>query len=233
MARRSCSRRRACRDDKQAGLGYFNLTVDYTEKFYAAGKILGSRFVRREGKPSEEAILGSRVIDRTLRPLFDQSIRHAVQVIVTVISVDDNDPTILAVNAASLALSVSNIPWNGPVGCVRIGKYDSENLTINPAQNLRLGEAQYKYDLTVCGKNGNINMIEASARQAKEEELEEALKVASAEITKLENFQKNIVKEIGKEKRVIEKEIISPESVALFKENILPKMEQALFGRSW
>ena len=216
--------------DKQQGLGYFNLTVDYTEKFYAAGKILGSRFVRREGKPSEEAILGSRVIDRTLRPLFDQSIRHAVQVIVTVLSVDDNDPTILAVNAASLALSVSNIPWNGPVGCVRIGKYDSENLVINPAQNLRLGEMQYKFDLTVCGKNGNINMIEASARQAKEAELEEALGVASAEITKLENFQKNIVKEIGKEKRIIEKEIISPESVALFKENILPKIENAIFG---
>jgi polyribonucleotide nucleotidyltransferase len=216
--------------DKQQGLGYFNLTVDYVEKFYAAGKILGSRFVRREGKPSEEAILGSRVIDRTLRPLFDQSIRHAVQVIVTVLSVDDNDPTILAVNAASLALSVSNIPWNGPVGCVRIGKYDNDNLVINPAQNLRLGEAQYKFDLTVCGKDGNINMIEASARQAKEEELEAALKVASEEITKLENFQKNIVKEIGKEKRIIEKEIINPESVALFNENILPKMENAIFG---
>src|SRR5579862_8572130 len=100
--------------DKQKGLGFFNLTVDYVEKFYASGKISGSRFVKREGKPSEEAILGSRVIDRTLRPLFDQSVRHAVQVIVTVISVDDNDPTILAVNAASLALAVSEIPWNGP-----------------------------------------------------------------------------------------------------------------------
>ena len=192
--------------DKQAGLGYFNLTVDYVEKFYAAGKILGSRYVRREGKPSEEAILASRVIDRTLRPLFDQSIRHAVQVIVTVISVDDNDPTILAVNAASLALAVSNIPWAGPVGCVRIGKYDSENLTINPPQILRLGEAPYKFDLTVCGKDSNINMIEASAHQNTEEELEEALQKASAEITKLENFQKKIVSEIGKEKRIIEKE---------------------------
>ena len=76
--------------DRQEGLGYFNLTVDYVEKFYATGKILGSRFTRREGKPSEDAILGSRVIDRTLRPLFDQSIRHAVQVIVTVIAVDDD-----------------------------------------------------------------------------------------------------------------------------------------------
>lgn len=217
--------------DKQSGLGFFNLTVDYVEKFYAAGKILGSRFVRREGKPSEEAVLASRVIDRTLRPLFDQSIRHAVQVIVTVLSVDENDPTILAVNAASLALTVSNIPWAGPIGCVRIGKYDSDTLVINPAQVLRLDEdAQYKFDLTVCGKDGNINMIEASARQVKEEDLEEALKLASLEITKLENFQKNIVKEIGKEKRIIEKEIVSPESVALFNENILPKMEEALFS---
>jgi len=229
--------------DKQKGLGFFNLTVDYVEKFYAAGKILGSRFVRREGKPSEEAILACRVIDRTLRPLFDQSMRHAVQVIVTVLSVDDNDPTILAVNAASLALAVSNIPWNGPVGCVRIGKYpegkqeasygagDNENLTINPAQSWRLNEdTQYKFDLTVCGKDGNINMIEASARQAKEEELELALQKASEEISKLEDFQKNIVKEIGKEKRIIEKEKISEESVILFNKNILPQMENALFA---
>src|SRR5665647_908495 len=141
--------------DKQAGLGYFNLTVDYVEKFYAAGKILGSRFVRREGKPSEEAILASRVIDRTLRPLFDQSIRHAVQIIVSVISVDDNDPTILAVNAASIALAVSNIPWAGPIGCVRIGKYDDETLKVNPSRKLRESDDQYKFDLTVCGKDGN------------------------------------------------------------------------------
>ena len=220
--------------DKQQGLGFFNLTVDYVEKFYAAGKILGSRFVRREGKPSEEAVLACRVIDRTLRPLFDQSMRHAVQIIVTVLSVDDNDPTILAVNAASLALLVSNIPWAGPVGCVRIGKYDDDKednqLKINPAQSLRLDEdAPYKFDLTVCGKKGHINMIEASAHQSKEEELEEALKVASEEITKLENFQKKIAEEIGKEKRIIEKGTVSPESVALFNENILPKIEEAIF----
>jgi polyribonucleotide nucleotidyltransferase len=216
--------------DSQKGLGYFNLTVDYTEKFYAAGKILGSRFVRREGKPSEEAILASRVIDRTLRPLFEQSIRHAVQVIVTVLSVDDNDPTILAVNAASLALAVSNIPWNGPIGCVRIGKYDSDTLTVNPSQKLRLDDTLYKFDLTVCGKDGNINMIEASAHQSTEDELEAALTKASEEITKLEAWQKKIVSEIGKPKRVIEKQTISPESVALFNGNILPKMEDALFA---
>ncbi len=227
--------------DSHAGLGFFNLTVDYVERFYAAGKILGSRFQHREGKPSEEGVLGSRVIDRTLRPLFDQSIRHAVQVIVTVLAVDDNDPTILAVNAASLALAVSNIPWNGPVGCVRIGKYDPEgkqasygagdnNLTINAPFSLRSDDSKYKFDLTVCGKAGKINMIEASAHQTAEGELEEALNIASAEITKLENWQKQIVSELGKEKRVIEKGALDPQSVALFNENILPKIEKAIFS---
>ncbi len=215
--------------DKEVGKGFFNLTVDYAEKFYAAGKILGSRFSRREGRPSEDAILASRVIDRTLRPLFDQSMRHAVQIIVTVISVDENDPTILAVNAASLALMVSDIPWAGPVGCVRVGTYDSDVLTINPSQKLRENDEQYKYDLTVCGKDGNINMIEASAHEIKETEIEEALKRASEEIGKLEDFQKKIAKEIGKEKRVIEKEEVSKDSVKLFNENILPKMEEAIF----
>ena len=216
--------------DKEVGKGFFNLTVDYVERFYASGKISGSRFVKREGKPSEEAILASRVIDRTLRPLFNQEIRHAVQVIVTVISVDDNDPTVLAINAASLALAVSNIPWAGPIGAVRIGKYDDEVLKINVLSGLREIEAPYKFDLTVCGKDGNINMIEASAREVKEEELEAALGEASKEITKLENFQKKIVKEIGKEKRVIVPEEINPKSVALFNKNILPEMDGAIFN---
>src|SRR3989338_1695801 len=123
------------------------------ERFYASGKISGSRFVKREGKPSEDAILASRVIDRTLRPLFDQNIRHAVQVITTVISVDDNDSTILAINAASLALAVSNIPWAGPIGAVRIGKYDSDTLKINASPRLREEGLEYAFDLTVCGKD--------------------------------------------------------------------------------
>lgn len=216
--------------EAQKGLGYFNLTVDYAEKFYAAGKILGSRFTRREGKPSEDAVLAGRVIDRTLRPLFDQSMRNAVQVIVTVISMDENDPTILAVNAASLAIMVSDVPWAGPVGCVRIGKYDTDTLTINPSQKLRENEEQYKFDLTVCGKSGNINMIEASAHETKEDEIAEALIRASEEIAKLEEFQKKIAKEIGKEKRKIEPNVLLPESEKIFNEKILPKMEEAIFS---
>ncbi len=216
--------------DKQKGLGFFNLTVDYAEKFYASGKILGSQFIRREGKPSTEAILASRVIDRTIRPLFDQKMRHAVQVIVTVLACDENDPAMLAVNAASLALVVSNIPWAGPVGCVRVGKYSGENILINATTDLRGEEYPYQYDLTVCGKDNTINMIEASGREISESEIVSAFELALAEIKKLEDFQKNIAKEIGKEKRVIEHEKISEESVKLFNENILPKMEEAIFS---
>src|SRR3989338_3250199 len=157
--------------DKQQGLGYFNLTVDYAEKFYASGKILGSQYIRREGRPSTEAVLASRVIDRTIRPLFDQNMCHAVQVIVMVLACDDNDPAMLAVNAASLALIVSNIPWRGPIGCVLIGKYDNNDLKINATQNLRAEEYPYQFDLTVCGREGTINMIEAAARQVGEDEL--------------------------------------------------------------
>jgi len=104
------------------GLGYFPLTVDYEEKFYAAGAILGSRFMRREGRPTDEAVLGGRIVDRTIRPLFDGRIRNNVQVVATVLSIDEDDPDILAVIAASLALSTSDIPWKGPVSAVRIGK---------------------------------------------------------------------------------------------------------------
>lgn len=215
--------------DKQDGLGFFNLTVDYMERAYAAGKILGSRFSKREGKPGDDSVLASRVIDRTLRPLFDHRIRHAVQVIVTVLSVDDNDPTILAVNAASLALHVSKIPWNGPVGAVRIGKYNDDTLMINAPRTLREDDSQYNYDLIVCGKDGHINMIEAAAHQTSEDELTEALRVASAEITKLENFQKKIASEIGQEKMQITHDEIDPKSVELFNQNVLPKMEEAIF----
>jgi polyribonucleotide nucleotidyltransferase len=113
---------------------------------------------------------------------------------------------------------------------VRVGKYDSNTLEINPPYYKRGEDVLYKYDLTVCGKNGNVNMIEASAREVNEDELESALKFASEEITKLEDFQKKIVSEIGKEKRVIESEVLDPRSIELFNTNILPKMEAAIFS---
>ncbi len=106
------------RDD----IDYFPLTVDYEERFYAAGKILGSRFIKREGRPSEQATLSGRVVDRTIRPLFPSHIRNEIQVVITVLALDEEDPDVVAVNAASLALATSQIPWGGPVAAVRIGK---------------------------------------------------------------------------------------------------------------
>jgi len=230
--------------DKMSGLGFFNLTVDYVEKFYAAGKILGSRFVRREGKPSDDAILSSRAIDRTIRPLFDQGIKHGVQVIVTVLSVDDNDPTMIAVNAASLAIATSNIPWGGPIGAIRVGKFNGPSTSLEDTRDKPLGtgdlvinpkfkereEATTGFDLLVCGKENKINMIEAAAFQVTEDEIEQALKKTSEEISKIEGFQKKIVAELGKEKIVLEKEVISQKSVDLYNENISPKLKDTIFS---
>ncbi|HEY6019314.1 MAG TPA: polyribonucleotide nucleotidyltransferase, partial [Candidatus Paceibacterota bacterium] len=106
------------RDD----IDYFPLTVDYEERYYAAGTIGGSRFMRREGRPSDAAILSGRIVDRTIRPLFPSHIRNEVQVVITVLALDVDDPSQLAVNAASLALATSDIPWAGPVAAVRIGQ---------------------------------------------------------------------------------------------------------------
>ena len=138
------------------GIDFFPLTVDYEEKFYAAGMILGSRFMRREGRASDEAILVSRLIDRSIRPLFNQKTRNETQVIILALSIDeDNDPDVLAILATSLALGTSNIPWAGPIGAVRVGKVEGK-LAINPAYKDREGAA---LDTVICGKDGKVNMI--------------------------------------------------------------------------
>ncbi len=107
--------------------GYFPLMVDYEERYYAAGKIKGSRFIKREGRPSDDAVLSGRAVDRTVRPLFDSRMRNEVQVIVTTLSYDgENDPDLVAMIAASAALTLSDIPWNGPIGSVRVGLQDGQ-----------------------------------------------------------------------------------------------------------
>src|SRR3982751_1361348 len=123
---------------KESTLDYFPLSVEYEEKFYAAGAILGSRFMRREGRPSDEAVLSGRIVDRTIRPLFPKGVKRDVQVIVTVLSIEDYDPDVLAVNAASLAIATSPIPWNGPVSAIRIGQMsDAESFFVNPTYKER------------------------------------------------------------------------------------------------
>jgi polyribonucleotide nucleotidyltransferase len=208
---------------EKSGTDWFNLTVDYIEKFYASGKIGGGRFMKREGKPTDEAILAGRVIDRTLRPLFNQQMEYGVQIIATVLAMDESiDPGILAVNGASLALHVSEIPWAGPIGAVRLIERGGESI-FNPS--LKNRSEGFEYDLIVCGKEDKINMIEAVAYQIPENIISDALGKAEVEIKKLENWQREIRKEIGKEKKVLEEEKISNETLALFEEKIRPVLK--------
>jgi polyribonucleotide nucleotidyltransferase len=197
-------------------IDYFPLTVEYEEKFYAAGAILGSQYIRREGRPSEEAILSGRVIDRTVRPLFDHNLRQDVQVVATVLSIDEDDPDILAVNAASLALAVSNIPWGGPVSAVRIGrKRGATEFEVNPTYASRKA-ADAELDLLVCGKDGVVTMIEVGAKEVPEEDLVAALSRGMEEIEKLQVFQKKIIAEMGKQKKMVPERALDPKIPEMF-----------------
>lgn len=203
---------------------YLPLTVDYEERFYASGQILGSRFMKREGKPSDEAILSGRVVDRTIRPLFDQWIRNEIQVVVTILSIDQDDPDVLAVIAASLALGVSKIPFHGPVSAVRIGKHKTDGFELNPTYIERENE-NFEIDLIACGKDGNINMIELGGDEAEESVIIEALKKASEEIEKINAWQKSIIAEIGVPKITLSAPVMPEEVKNLFATEIEPKLE--------
>jgi len=187
-------------------LGFFPLTTNYEERYYAAGKILGSRYIRREGRPSDNATIISRVIDRTIRPLFPENLNREIQVIITCLSWDEeNDPDVLGILAASLALSCSDIPWQGPIGAVRIGLKNKEFI-INPTYDQR---EQADLDIIFAGvkRNGKIliNMVEGNGEQVEEELVITALKKALPEIEKLIDFQEKIQQKIGKEKIPIKK----------------------------
>ena len=222
------------RDD----IDYFPLTVDYEERFYAAGAILGSRFLRREGRPSEQAILSGRVVDRTIRPLFPQHIRNEVQVIITVLALDEEDPDVVAVNAASLALATSTIPWQGPVAAVRIGSKGStldqdssrSNLDpefiINPTYKEREAGT---LDILACGKDSTINMIEVGAKEALEDDVAAGLGRAVIEHDKILEWQKRIIIEVGKEKRSSEKPEIPAALTELYEAEFAGKINGAVF----
>ncbi len=211
---------------------YFPLTVDYEEKFYASGVIKGSQYIRREGRPGDDSILRGRILDRTIRPLFDQSIRRDVQVVITTLAVDKHDPDTLAVLAGSLAIATSDIPWNGPVGSVRVSrKKETKEWLLNPTFAER-AEGTLDFDMVVCGKDGLINMIEVESGEISESDMAEALEFASKNISILEDFQKKIIKEIGKEKQKFEKKALSEEGLALFHEAVTPNLDKAMFSGS-
>lgn len=217
-------------DEERTGMNYFPLSVEFEEKFYAAGQILGSRFMRREGRPSDGAVLSARIVDRTIRPLFDHSIRNEVQVVVTVLAMGEEDPDTLGVIGASLALSVSDIPWDGPVGAVRIGKHkENGEIVINP-NYLEREEDKLTYEVLACGKDGAINMIETSGYEVSEDEVVHALEQSVEINNALEKWQKEIIADIGKTKREHTPTPIPEDVQALFDSEIKPKITEVLFS---
>ncbi len=214
-------------------IDYLPLSVNYEEKYYAAGKIKSGRFLKREGRATDEAVLTGRMIDRALRPCFDQRIRNDIQVVLTVLSFDkENDPDIPAMFGASLALAVSDIPWDGPISGVRIGsllnKQDGEKNSwlLNPTYQAR---EQSDFDMVAAGKEERINMLEGDAKQIEEEKLLSVIEFAQSQIKANVNFQKEIIKEVGKKKKELELDQPDEELVERTKDWLGDKLENVLY----
>ncbi|HYL70545.1 MAG TPA: polyribonucleotide nucleotidyltransferase, partial [Candidatus Dormibacteraeota bacterium] len=205
------------------GIDFFPLTCDYEEKLYAAGRIPGS-FPRREGRPTEAAILTSRMIDRPMRPLFPKDFRNDVQLVATVLSADqEQDPTALAVTGASLALQISGIPHGGPVGCVRVGMIDGR-LLVNPTLP-QLAESEL--DLVVAGTQDAITMVEAGAHQIAEETVLQALRLGHDEIRRLCEWQHEIRQAVGKPPLEYPSAAVAPEVTTAVHEVVADRIGQA------
>ena len=219
-------------EGEREGIDFFPLTVDYEERYYAAGKILGSRYIRRESRPSDEAILTSRLIDRAIRPLFPKDLKREVQIVVTCLSWDrENDPDIIGLIAASLVLSLSKVPWSGPISAVRVGKIGDEFI-LNPTYEER---EKSELDLVITGvkKSGEIliNMLEAEASEISEEVILKATEWAMPYLKKLIDFQNQIAKEMGEEKISIETPPQDLELEKEIKEFLGTKLEKAFFQK--
>lgn len=181
-------------DEVRTGIDFFPLIVDYEEKYYAAGKIPGG-FVKREGKPADSGILGSRVVDRAIRSLFSDDMRNEVQIVNTILAVDQvYPPNVLAVNASSASLAISGVPWGGPVGAVRIGLVGG-NLIVNPTDKQMNNSL---LNLIVAGHDDGITMVESGSYEVSEELLVDALELAHSEIKKIIAVIRQMKAEIGK-----------------------------------
>ncbi|HKA59725.1 MAG TPA: polyribonucleotide nucleotidyltransferase [Gemmatimonadales bacterium] len=210
--------------DSQANLPYFPLTVEYREKAYAAGKIPGG-FLKREGRPSDEEITSARVIDRGVRPLFPEGFKNEVQVFVYVLSADqENDADVLGVVAASTALSISRVPWNGPIAAVRVGRVEGAWI-LNPTfQQLEFSDV----DLTVSGSRDSIVMVEGGALELSEAEIIKALEVAHKGIKELLEIADQVVDELKQPKMEWVKAEPDAALVARVKELAEPRVDEAL-----
>ena len=212
--------------EPRVGVDFFPLTCDYEEKLYAVGKIPGA-FMRRAGRPSETAIIASRLTDRPLRPLFPDMFRLDVQVVSTVLSADqENDPTILSINGASTALTISNIPWAGPVGAVRMGFLDGA-LVVNPPTS-RMADSDL--DLVVAGTADAILMVEAGAKGVTEKTVVDALQMAHEAIKQLCAAQVELQQQIGKPKYQYTPPTYPEQVVEVVSEYLALRLDQAAFG---
>jgi len=206
------------------GIDFFPLSVDFEEKLYSVGRIPGG-FTRREGKPSDKAVLTSRVIDRPIRPLFPKDLRNDVSVVNTVMSVDqDYSPEVAAMIGTSVAIAISEIPWNGPIGGVVMGYVDGQ-LIINPTLAEREKSDLY---LTVAGTKEKVVMIEAGAKEVKEDVVFDAIMMAHEEIKKICDFICAIQAEVGKEKITYEPHVVDEELYNDIKEFGMDKLKVAL-----
>ena len=214
-------------------IDYFPLTVEYEERFYAAGKIFGSRFMKRESRPTEDAILTARMIDRAIRPLFPKDFKKEVQVVVTCLSWDgENDPDILGMIGASFALAVSNIPWSGPLGAIRVTKNglpaQAGEWKFNSSYSQRK-ESEMDLTLSAIERDGDIlvNMIEMGAKEVLEKDVLEAYESAKKELKKIIDVQIQAVKKIGKQKDIFEPAVESDIENEI-KEWLGDKLEKAI-----
>ena len=206
------------------GIDFFPLSVDFEEKLYAVGKIPGG-FIRREGKPSEKAILTSRVIDRPIRPLFPKDLRNDVSVVNTVLSVEqDNAPEVAAMIGTSAAISISDIPFNGPIGGVFVGLVDGE-FVLNPTTEQR---EKSLLQLTVAGTKEKVVMIEAGAKEVDEETMFNAIMFAHEHIKKICDFVSEIQAAVGKPKAQYESHVVDEELYEEIKAYSLDKLKVAL-----
>ncbi|MDO8470176.1 MAG: polyribonucleotide nucleotidyltransferase [bacterium] len=198
---------------------YFPLTVDYEERFYATGKILGSRFVRREGRPSEEGTLSARLIDRTIRPLFDQRLRSEVHVVATILAYDGtHDPDPVALIAASAALAISDIPWGGPVAGIRTER--------------RGANGEVEFISFFAGTSDRVNMIEFEGNERLEAEALELFQAAQTEIRRLTSFQREMVAAVGKPKTSPTRAEPNPEFAAKVRTLITTRLNEAYTKQS-
>jgi polyribonucleotide nucleotidyltransferase len=217
--------------NKKSDKTYFPLTVDYEERFYAAGKIKGSRFIKREGRPSDEAILTGRVVDRSLRPLFNQKLRNDLQIVLTVMSFDgENDPVLPALIGASVALSVSDIPFNGPIAGVSVGQDEKGNWMVTSTMS---SKAKSGSEIFAAGVEKNkdilLNMLEGHALQMPESQMIEGIDLARKYIKKLIDFQKDIIKEVKPAKLELTIPEIDADLKKLIDKFLEDKLETAIY----